>query len=509
MPIGKGGSFTPLTWKNVPTGNPAAFFNGAIQGGDTVFNQQRQMNETEDARLLNEHIAASLAGNPLASDRRVDAIALQESQAFDQKLKSDLLGAGLDQTGQRIDNQYAPGRFQADIDASKAATRASNSDVDVDQATLSEIERVSGIAKKTEADRVKMNELTQGDWNKFRDQHLTDLQALNPNQKLTNAQKLKAVDFADQQVADLVTTRHYRTANEIGDAGFAQSRQGLQSIKASELLAAENSAIRIQQDARKEVDLGMHDKIFKGGQSQFLEYDIDPETGRGIPRFFNKDTDGKIGSVSDQNEIINQAMLDFEGNSRFDYTQLEDNLKQQYGDKAGSMSVGATRLAVKNVLDAPGGRSLNSTQFAKEFVRELGILARDQKSLGNRMNPNGTVTNINNQAIAAAGAPRIGRDPRETAKMTDGLTKMVERLNATDDLPADVGDFVLHADKAQSEQEVNQLQYKVNNILEQLETKKDYRDRTLSETKLNRLKESLSRILKEASEPYDQRSIYQ
>jgi len=53
-------NYSPVTWKNVNTGNPAQFFNGAIQGGDTVFDQQQQINETEDARLTNEAIAASL-----------------------------------------------------------------------------------------------------------------------------------------------------------------------------------------------------------------------------------------------------------------------------------------------------------------------------------------------------------------------------------------------------------------------------------------------------------------
>ena len=506
MPIGKGGSFTPLTWKNIDTGNPTAFFNGAIAGGNTVFDQQQAINEVEDARLLNEALAGQRRGDPLPFNRRVDQIALQESEAFDKKLKSDLLGAQLDQTGQRIDNQYAPARFQTEIDAGKADIRQSDSAVDVDQAQLAEIERIATLAQQTEADRVKMNELTGGAWAEAQDSYLNGLNIVG---EPTQEQQALAIDHANQHVANLVSRRHFRNQYGIGDAGFQQSRQGVIQTKAADLLAAEDSQKRINAAKNKEIELGMHDKIFKAGQSQFLEYDIDPETGRGIPRFWNKETDGKISSVSDQNEIINQAMLDFEGNSRFDYTQLEDNLKQQYGDKVGTMSVGATRLAVKNVLNAPGGKTLNSEQFAKEFIRELGILARDQKSLANRMNPNGTVTNISNQAIAAAGAPRIGRDPRETAQMTEGLIRMVERLNATDDLPADVGDFVLHADKAQSQQEVDQLQYKVNNILEQLETKKDYRDRTLSKTKLDQLKRNLSKILKEASEPYDQRSIYQ
>ena len=81
MPIGKGGSFTPLTWRNVDTGNPAAFFNGAAAGADRLVDQSQKINAVEDSRLLNEALNRQRLGQPAEFDRRVDQIALQESAA--------------------------------------------------------------------------------------------------------------------------------------------------------------------------------------------------------------------------------------------------------------------------------------------------------------------------------------------------------------------------------------------------------------------------------------------
>ena len=80
------GGYSPVTWKNVPVGSPSAFFNGAIQGGDTVFDQQRQINEREDEFITNEALSDQRLGIPRAFDRRADQVALNTADTKRQQV---------------------------------------------------------------------------------------------------------------------------------------------------------------------------------------------------------------------------------------------------------------------------------------------------------------------------------------------------------------------------------------------------------------------------------------
>jgi hypothetical protein len=158
-------NYQPVTWKNVNTGNPAQFFNGAIQGGDTVFDQQTEINETEDARRTNEAIAGGLAGNPTPFDRRVDQTALQQAKGYEDTLRSNMLTAGLDRekTGLEIEQMPEELRLKQEELKSKIANARSAEERNRLQAELNNIaladearirkerEQIAGFANNTDS----------------------------------------------------------------------------------------------------------------------------------------------------------------------------------------------------------------------------------------------------------------------------------------------------------------------------------------------------------------------
>lgn len=169
----------PITWRNVAINDgsgsaslgasAAGFGRTALQGLDIFNNQMQDRIDREDQLLTNDAIATALRGGPqVANNRRVDANALQlavERRAqgirSEQAHETDLVTAGLDQTGQKLDNEIAQKdvnnydenlRLQRERDAAQIAhqqqqTRESKARMDEAERQLAASTRIRGAAR--------------------------------------------------------------------------------------------------------------------------------------------------------------------------------------------------------------------------------------------------------------------------------------------------------------------------------------------------------------------------
>jgi hypothetical protein len=378
------GGYSPVTWKNVPVGNPSAFFNGAIQGGDTVFDQQRQINEREDDFRTNEALNADRLGQPRAFDRRVDQGTLQQARGYEDTLKSNLLTAGVERAGTEADTaqtlletEQMPEELrllqeQIKNEAASAATQQARNEI-----LRAGEERLAAEAKRIEDLRVGTEEYDkhiEGKRRDFYQKEINDLDLANPNWRDTQASRDAGLTKAEAN-SDINVVQYARSGTGREILGTTQGQYAGSSI-AGTLEKAGATNLEIQQ--------GIDKGIYEAGQdtlSDFQKTKAGDTRGfqieNGLPVFGNPESQ-KMSGGDLRTKLSDAASRS--GTTQFSTADLDSKIGGNLNDVAGSMSSSLADHIAKTVVDKHvenGGGKLSTDKFAKAFLDEAAAYRRD------------------------------------------------------------------------------------------------------------------------------------
>lgn len=368
-------NYQPVTWKNVNTGNPAQFFNGAIQGGDAVFDQQSQINDQEDIYRTNEALNADRLGIPRAFDRRVDQEKRQQATGYEKTLKSNLLQASDQHLLDQEELKNAPLKlkaYQAEVQAKINSAESA-----------AERNRLLGEAAKVEKEALDRKLLLEGRRDEYNNEFQSQSQGLyqqylgeSVTAKLGPGGKFEDLGQAEQDYlhTEAKSRADHDMARKVtGGALREQLNTPVAAFQLTDIYGQQQAAQQrnvTEDELRRKIE-GEKTDIYSSNLEGAISGDLMSGGLDSNGNFVPIDPKSQVMKGGEFNSMV-QGKARLNSEVDFVYSELTPENKKSLSDVASTLPADVLRKLTDNVMEArkEAGSfgTMSGDEFASKFI---------------------------------------------------------------------------------------------------------------------------------------------